>query len=204
MITYIIVNESGEIIGHGDAVDEQEAHEEGSEWGTVLCGPKYEGVDPDTHYIKDGALKEYPPKPHAHSVFDFDTETWAHEDIEEAKAYYLQRVSLLAGIKRRDFITIAPGQEMTYQRKLERARQYQADPAPIDEAYPLLHKEASALALSVADLAAKIITMDALWEEKGGDIEAARLKAAAFVGGAITLAEISAAMSTFETELEAI
>ena len=204
MIYYIITDSNGAILGTGTAVSEADAIESGSDFGEVLCGDRFENVDPEKHYLKQGQLTEYPPRPSLHHEFNFDAESWDIFDLEAAQKEALAQVDLVAGVKRQKFITVSPGQDMTYARKLERAKEYANTANPVDTDFPFLKMEADATGLTVYELTQVVLNMDAFWEAAGSQIEAARRRAAETIKSASTLTEITEAQAFMTSELEAI
>ena len=83
-----------------------------------------------------------------------------------------------AGEARQCHITTSPGQDLVYMTKLSQAKAFQSDIARSIIPGPYLQAEAEALNITVAKVAANIITASNNWEEiTGPKIEKIRLKA---------------------------
>ena len=83
------------------------------------------------------------------------------------------RIDEAAGAARARYITVQPGQEATYQRKEQEARQYLAD----GTIGPMLQAEADATGMAVADLANQIVATADQWTQLAAAIEAKRMSA---------------------------
>jgi hypothetical protein len=91
---------------------------------------------------------------------------------------------------RQSILTPGAGQAMTYQRKEAEARAWSLDN---DTTTPFLTAEAGARGMTLADLAAEIITLADAWVAIGAAIEGLRMGAKAAVGRAANLGAIVAA-----------
>lgn len=101
-------------------------------------------------------------------------------ELADVRAEALAAIDAHAGVVRSRYLTLIPGQEMTYQRKTEQARAYLALDAAARAAaghadFPLLLPEAAAVGADPAPLAALIIAREDAWLQIGGQIEAARV-----------------------------
>jgi hypothetical protein len=94
------------------------------------------------------------------------------------------QIDAAAEVERLKYITPGAGQTMTYQRKLEQAKQADADTDPDPADYPMLAASIGIDGATIADVASTVIAMDAAWETVGAGIEAARLGAKKAVGDA--------------------
>jgi len=104
-------------------------------------------------------------------------------DLDEARVFYLGEADRKAEAERSRYITPGNGQAMTYEAKHQEA---------LGGGGPLLRAEAEALDMTVAEVAASVLTARAQWEEAGARIEAARLKAKKQIRQAQTPAEMHA------------
>lgn len=103
-------------------------------------------------------------------------ETVQAASLDAARAEGLEAIDVAAGRARGAVLTLSPGQEMIYARKLAEAQACQAaGGAATAAAYPLLSAEASARKRKLADMAAAVIAADAAaWTVLTG-IETARI-----------------------------
>lgn len=104
-------------------------------------------------------------------------------ETQDASFHYL--IDQAAGRFRKQFITTAPGQEMTYLQKRQEAEAYVAGADPLT--VPMLAAEADAMGVSIADLAATVIAKSAEWEQLGAAIEGLRMQAKKAVTEADTI-----------------
>ena len=127
--------------------------------------------------------------------------------IEELKAEALLKVDVMAGEKRAQFITIAPGQEITYMQKLEDAKAYIAAGRPTDASpYLWVDAEASELNMTPSDIADEIIATSEAWVAKGVLIESRRrmVKKNIELPTTTTKAQIIMALALYKTLLDQI
>lgn len=82
-----------------------------------------------------------------------------------------------AGAARSRFITVTPGQEMTYLEKVTQARAFGADEDPDQTDYPLIYGEIGITGESAAEVAGVILGRYLLWQQIGALIEQERLTA---------------------------
>jgi hypothetical protein len=115
--------------------------------------------------------------------------------IEETKASAIAEIDQKAGQERAKHITVAPGQDMTYERKFNQAVAFQADPAPTPAKYPAIYNEVGITAADAAGVAAVVIGMNNGWGPLADAIERGRLRAKKQVSEATTLAAIDAALA---------
>lgn len=113
-------------------------------------------------------------------------------------------VDVAAGRVRLRYITDVPGQQATYARKEQQARDWLAagfaGPAP-----SFIAAEASAIGVQPQLLAQQVLELAEFWAEvKGPEIEAARIKHKAAVRAATTESELRAAVELALVELEAM
>ena len=113
----------------------------------------------------------------------------AEPDLAQLRAAAIARVDAAAGAVRAKFITVVPGQEMTYLVKEQEARAYAGDPS----GFPFLAAEAAATGMTVEDVAALVIAQANAWRPIGAAIEGLRRGAAVAIAAATTPAAIAAA-----------
>ena len=118
----------------------------------------------------------------------------AHAEIDTA-----------AGAARASVLTMVPGQEMTYLRKEDQARDYLSAADPDDADYPLLqasvgadaypagHPNAGQLVATVAEAAAVVMMVSDAWTNLGALIERVRLRGKRLATLAETPEEVAAA-----------
>jgi len=97
--------------------------------------------------------------------------------LDEHRASAAAYIDAEAGRARAQFITVAPGQEMTYLEKVTQARAFGADPDPDVEDYPLIYGEIGITGESAVEVAGVILGRYAQWQQIGAVIEAMRLTA---------------------------
>ncbi|WP_296699755.1 hypothetical protein [Thiocapsa sp. UBA6158] len=114
-------------------------------------------------------------------------------NLEVARDTALAAIDQAAGAVRARYITVAPGQDLTYQRKSAEVAAWlaAADPAPAD--YPILHAEASACAMPMADVVADALAAEEAWTLVGAAIEGRRMAGKRAVRAATDLPAITAA-----------
>lgn len=113
-------------------------------------------------------------------------------DMEGIKALAAARIDTSAEAVRSRFITIGSGQAMTYNEKAEEAKAYSLDDTVPT---PFLTAQASALGITVEQLAGEVLAKHAEWKIIGARIEGTRMGAKAALGVATNLAEIAEAMN---------
>lgn len=118
--------------------------------------------------------------------------------LDQVKAELCAQIDADAGRERAAYITVAPGQEMTYMEKRAEAVAYveAADPDPAD--YPLLSAEAAATGQTIAAVAAIVIAQYEAWRVIGSAIEGVRMGGKATVNAAVDLAGAQAAYDAIE------
>jgi hypothetical protein len=108
-------------------------------------------------------------------------------DLDGLRAACAAKIDAEAEIIRQRVLTPGAGQAMTYQRKEAEARAWSLDN---DTTTPFLTAEADARGMTIADLAAEIITLADAWVAIGAAIEGLRMGAKAAVGRATNLGAI--------------
>lgn len=129
----------------------------------------------------------------------------ASKPLSDLKMEAKIRVDTLAGEKRRLWLTITPGQDVTYARKLTDAQSYKSAgyPSNIND-FIWVKAEAEARGMTPQQSADYIIATAGMWDGKGAAIEGARQKAKLIIGNATDAAGIHLAENTFRQELELI
>ena len=124
--------------------------------------------------------------------------------LAEAQATAQAQVDDAAGRARLRYITDVPGQQATYTRKEQQARQW-VDSGYSGPAPSFIAAEAAALGEAPQHIAQQVITLADYWAYvKGPEIEASRIKWKAAVRSAATLEAVQAALDAALTELEAL
>lgn len=124
--------------------------------------------------------------------------------LAEAQGAAQAQVDAAAGQARLRYITDVPGQQATYQRKEQQAREWvesgYSGPAP-----SFIAAEADALGEQPQQIAQQVITLADFWAySKGPEIESARIKHKALIRAATTLEAVQTALSAAMVELEAL
>lgn len=124
--------------------------------------------------------------------------------VADAQSAAQARVDGAAGRARLRYITDVPGQQATYQRKEQQAREWThagyPEPAP-----SFIAAEAEALDTTPQAIAVQVITLADFWAYvKGPEIEAARIKHKAAIRSTTTLEDVQAALDVALVELEAL
>jgi len=124
--------------------------------------------------------------------------------LAEAQATAQAQVDAAAGRARLRYITDVPGQQATYTRKEQQAREW-VDSGYSGAAPSFIAAEAAALDETPQAIAQQVITLADFWAYvKGPEIEAARIKHKAAVRAATTLEAVQAALDAALVELEAL
>lgn len=124
--------------------------------------------------------------------------------LAEAQAKGQAQVDAAAGRARLRYITDVPGQQATYQRKEQQAREWTEAGYP-EPAPSFIAAEAEALGTTPQAIAVQVITLADFWAYvKGPEIEAARIKHKAAVRATATLEAVQAALDAALVELEAL
>lgn len=124
--------------------------------------------------------------------------------ITQAQARAQAQVDDAAGQARLRYITDVPGQQATYTRKEQQAREW-LDSGYAGDAPSFIAAEAAALGEAPQHIAQQVITLADYWAYvKGPEIEASRIKHKAAVRAAATLEAVQAALDAALAELEAL
>lgn len=115
-------------------------------------------------------------------------------ELAAAQAAALTAIDIAAGAERAKYITVTPGQDMTYLEKVTQAKAFQADGAPTAEKYPLVYGEVPVTAADAAGVAAVFLANYASWQQIGAAIEKVRLTAKKAVTAAATADAVTAVL----------
>lgn len=114
-------------------------------------------------------------------------------------------IDSLAGMTRLKYITVAPGQEMTYIAKLADAKAYIAAGYPVDATpYPWIALEATATGATNQQVADLIIYTAGLWSTVGATIEGKRQAVKQAITAALTVTDIHTAEQGFIDAMAAL
>lgn len=132
-------------------------------------------------------------------------------DIARCRALAKRRLNDAAGATRLKYITDAPGQDLTYDRKRREALQAIDDPTPTAQKYPVL---AASIGIEVPTtgnaktdfdaVCALVISRETAWAAAASQIEAVRLAGIKQIDAAATVAEVAETVSATETALKAL
>lgn len=112
------------------------------------------------------------------------------------------QIDTLAGICRKKYITVVPGQEMVYSQKREEAELIIANPNVDLHRVPHLAREASTLGISLLDMANAVQAKAAEWLIVSPPIEDTRLTTKAAIRAATSPAEIDALVAQAKSIFE--
>jgi hypothetical protein len=125
--------------------------------------------------------------------------------IDQVKAAAKARIDAAAGRARARYITVAPGQEATYQAKAAEADAYVAAGRPADtSAYPILTAEAQVRSIDVSQLADLVRETRDQWVQFVSVVEALRIGGKLAVDAATDHVAVEAAVAQAEAELYAV
>ena len=110
--------------------------------------------------------------------------------LDAVKVETIALINQQAGEVRAKYITVAPGQEMTYMEKRREAEAIMADLEIPESQTPNLRREAAADNVSRYEKAVEILTMAYQWAELSSLIEDRRLGACKSINAATTVAEV--------------
>lgn len=110
--------------------------------------------------------------------------------LDQLKEFKKQEINTLAGNSRAKYITVIPGQESTYQFKLQEAQEYVNTDAPSDSDYPFLMAEAISTNVSLLVLAQSVLQTWNMWKPLAAKIEGIRRGAMVDINNATTVDEV--------------
>lgn len=124
--------------------------------------------------------------------------------LADVKLHCLERIDAAAGRARARYITISPGQEATYLRKVQQAESWQAA-GFVGSAPSFVQAEIDATGQTGQQAVAAILAQQAAWDVKGGQIESARRTAkVAVVAWVGSVPDLIAATDGFCTTLDSL
>jgi len=116
-----------------------------------------------------------------------------------------KEVDKVAGIARMRYLTIVPGQEITYQEKAAEATDYVAAGYPVDTtSYPRIEAEVSATGKTASQAADDILSTRSAWIAVGASIEQERIGGKVNIASAVDISGIDAAKDTAIANLDLI
>jgi hypothetical protein len=126
--------------------------------------------------------------------------------IDDIKFSALLTIDKIAGAVRSKFITVSPGQELTYQEKAEQAADFAAANYPTSSIanYPFIQVEISVTGLSVQAATDGILAKKTSWIQNGALIEEARLIGKRDINAATDAVGITTALNIAITALNSI
>jgi hypothetical protein len=129
----------------------------------------------------------------------------APESLADYKTKAKDAIDQAAGRARAKYITVALGQEATYQAKAAEVDAYVAAGRPANTApYPILTAEAQARGISVSETADLVRAVRDQWLQLAAAIEGIRIGGKLAVDAAADHAGVDAARDTAITQLEAV
>jgi hypothetical protein len=118
------------------------------------------------------------------------------------KSEAADRIDALSGKTRLKYVTVSPGQEMTYTAKLADAKAYIAAGYPVDATpYPWIATEATMTGATPTQVADLIVYTANLWATVGATIEGTRQEAKRGINAALTVTDIRTAEQSFITAM---
>ena len=170
-------------------------------------------VDPaglERLYVFGGQVLQRPARPTPEHTWNPQAQTWEADAPAIASVLALRQVAAqaqiddAAGRARLRYITDVPGQQATYQRKEQQAREWTGAGYP-EPAPSFIAAEAEALDTTPQAIAQQVIALADYWAYvKGPEIEASRIKHKAAVRSATSLEAVQAALDAAMAELEAL
>lgn len=144
--------------------------------GHFITGPRYliaeyreEGAKPGRFHVQ-GELSE----PALSGTVVTRTRQWSAPDLAQLKDRLLRQVDATAGEVRSRYITVTPGQEMTYSEKARQARGILADADPAPAAYPMIAALVGIRGGTLRAVADLVVAKEAEWQQLGAAIEGTR------------------------------
>lgn len=162
--------------------------------GITTLGP-YQTVD----------VTEVTPRPKIGDYWNGSAFVDGTVDLEPQRRLALKQIDQMAGETRMLFITSVPGQEATYQFKIEDARAYKAAGYPSDATpYPWINAEAEATGTSAQAAADTIIATGEQWVVVGVMIERTRMTFKTLARNAVDDETLNTAVRSARASFESI
>lgn len=212
MKTYVVYDQNtGEVARAVRCSDSQAQYQLSSPHeGMVEFAGDVDAARLDRLYVVGGQVLERPQRPTPEHTWNQQSQVWEADTAALTAFLELRRgaaqaqIDDAAGQARLRYITDVPGQQATYQRKEQQARQW-VDSGYSGAAPSFIAAEAQALGETPQHIAQQVITLADFWAySKGPQIEAARIKWKAAVRAAETLEAVQAALDAAMAELEAL
>lgn len=108
-------------------------------------------------------------------------------DLDFLKSMALRDIEQFVSDKRKEYITIIPGQEMVYMTKVEEARRYLLTK---EGEFPLLQSESDSIEMPIEELAKKVVEKWLLWQKACASIEAIRASSKLSIKSAESVTEL--------------
>lgn len=153
----------------------------------------------DTYTVNfSGLLQLKPPTPEPTKE---EALAKLQKQLESARASALQQINSLVGYKRSEYITVIPGQEMTYIGKHTEAKEFVATLLPNLSNFPFVSADAQAFQVTPYEAAQTILNKADQWRQIGAYLESLRLTAIQNLGRLTTVAEIESALEQLKETL---
>ena len=170
----------------------------------------------ERHYVKDGEVRDLPPRISQFHTFDAETETWLdlrapHQilhDLADAQGRAIQQINRIRGETRQRFITSIPGQDMVYMEKERSARAWMAEfqatgVEPPSEAYPAISAEIGLTGETAFQVAYIYIHKSEEWRQLSPIIERVSIKYLNLTEKLHTVEELDALSAQYQAEMTA-
>lgn len=171
--------------------------------------------EPGRHYVVAGEVRDLPPQPDPHHVWDLASESWVDPRtpeqvaadgaaaLEAARTAALARALDLRFKASARYITVGEGQSERYGGKALEARAFMTDPNPAEAEYPLIWSEVGVTAETPYEVAQIFMNLDLLWRTVGGAIDRAYFGTQAAIMAATSDGEMQAALDALAGALNA-
>lgn len=133
------------------------------------------------------------------------SQTSMSSELDAAKKKAKSEIDKKTGEVRLSYITVIPGQEMTYQEKERQASEYLSiTPRPDEIGYPALTEEIGVTGATAEAVAQAVMTQATAWRYIGPKIEGLRLKGKKAVSESLTLDEVQTNLTNYLQGLEGL
>lgn len=134
-----------------------------------------------------------------------DWQTTTAPNIGEMREAGNAVIDAHAGATRMKFITVAPGQEMTYLEKADEAADFVAAGYPADlSSYPFIQAEVNATGQTATEAADAIIAQKGAWITIGSEIEEHRMTGKTQMASAANQTDVDAIVSSIKALLDSV